>query len=178
MTAPKLDNPPPEYMPFPAWSLPTLSATPGWYEAGFRAWGLVIHPDEGLSMVAGTASDAAVSWMFDKAADCCGVRAGFSATPPTACNTHYMRGVGCDLALVRESERHAPNLLAGAVLDAIGNHLETAYYSLPIHGTVCLYLPNQRTDLDLAHPMPPELIADVAAAAEEHARAGKGGTGA
>jgi hypothetical protein len=156
-------NPPPGYLPLPASSLREMSATPGWYAAGFRAWGLVITPADGLSMVAGTDADAAVWWMLNKAAACCGIHSGFSATP--ADSTYYMRGVGCDLALVRESPRHGANVAAGPALAAIGAHLGTQWYNMPIHGTVCLYLPDRHTDLDSALAMSPELVEDADAAA-------------
>lgn len=165
MTTPATDNPPPEYLLLPSDRLRQLSATPGWYAAGFRAWGLVITPHDGLSVVAGTDSDQAVWLMLNKAADCCGIHCGFSATPPGS--AYYMRGVGCDLALIRESDRHGPNPAASAALAAIGAHLGTPHYDMPIHGTVCLYLPDQYTDIDLALAMAPELVeeADTAARA-------------
>jgi hypothetical protein len=159
-------DPPPEYLPLPPSSLREFSDRPGWYAAGFRAWGLIVDPAEGLSMVAGTDSDAAVWWLLSKAAACCGIHAGFSATAPVPF-APYMRGVGCDLSLIRESKRHQPNPYAAPALAAIGRGLGTPHYTLPIHGAVYLYMPDPSTDLDTALAMAPELVEAVDKAVKE-----------
>lgn len=166
-----LGNPPPAYLPLPLTSLADMSNTPGWYDAGFRAWGLVFTPGQGAVMVAGTDSAAAVWWMLQKAAACCNLHTGFSATP--ADSAHYVRGVGCDIALVRHKEAHGRNRLANEALRVIGEYLGVEYYRFPIKGTMCLYMPYLSIDVDDAQALAPELVAAVAATELAHTQAAR-----